>query len=200
MYSLAKSSGLANGDIASLPMDYPFPIAVGYEGHVGFWYKGIVYQSASHKMGTIKSALSDTKYNSSWQYWYKIPYLDYQEDIMLKRGDKGDDVQAWQESLLKMGYSLPNYGADADFGGETEAATRTFQSASKLTASGVVDNPTYSAMQRAMITEMTKDDSYITELANKLALSNSALASSTTQLQAEKKKVADYNTALANLK
>jgi peptidoglycan hydrolase-like protein with peptidoglycan-binding domain len=119
---------------------------------------------------------------------------------MLRRGDKGDDVQAWQESLLKMGYSLPNYGADADFGGETEAATRTFQSASKLTASGIVDNPTYSAMQRAMIAEMTKDDSYITELANKLALSNSALASSTTQLQAEKKKVADYNTALANLK
>jgi hypothetical protein len=41
-------------------------------------------------------------------------------DRDLKKGCEGDDVRALQAALLAQGYSLPKYGADGDFGSETE--------------------------------------------------------------------------------
>ena len=55
VYALALKEGLPNGPISTLPKDCPYPLAVGYEGHVGFFHKGLVYQSAGHKTGTIRS-------------------------------------------------------------------------------------------------------------------------------------------------
>lgn len=46
----------------------------------------------------------------------------------LKRGDTGDRVRDLQSALLKAGERLPEYGVDGDFGAETEAAVRSFQS------------------------------------------------------------------------
>lgn len=40
-----------------------------------------------------------------------------------KRGQKGAAVKAWQERLLALGFKLPRYGADGDYGGETQSAT-----------------------------------------------------------------------------
>lgn len=48
-------------------------------------------------------------------------------DTILKRGDKGVLVRNLQEALLAKGYFLPKYGADGDFGAETEAAVRAAQ-------------------------------------------------------------------------
>jgi len=39
-------------------------------------------------------------------------------------GTCGDDVRAFQENLLVLGYKLPQWGADGCYGGETEAAAR----------------------------------------------------------------------------
>jgi len=41
---------------------------------------------------------------------------------MLKNGSKGKKVVQLQESLVKLGYELPKYGADGDYGKETETA------------------------------------------------------------------------------
>lgn len=46
---------------------------------------------------------------------------------MLKRGDKGQKVRKLQEALLNLGYELPRYGPDEDYGKETETAVSSFK-------------------------------------------------------------------------
>ncbi len=148
MYDLARREGLPNGSIETLPQDCPYPIAVGYPGHVGYYLDGVVYQSAGHQVGTLTTPIKELVWNKPWQYWYALPWLDYEGwwETVLQRGSKGADVVAWQNALLKAGFSLPRFGADGDFGGETETATKAFQSSVKHTADGVVRLATYSAM------------------------------------------------------
>ena len=64
----------------------------------------------------------------------------------MKKGCAGDDVKQLQENLLKLGYSLPKYGADGKFGSETRAAVRAFQKAQGLTVDGVYGPVTHAAM------------------------------------------------------
>lgn len=56
----------------------------------------------------------------------------------LERGDRGPDVKAWQELLIALGHPLPKFGADSDFGQETETATKAFEARMKLVQDGVV--------------------------------------------------------------
>lgn len=65
---------------------------------------------------------------------------------MLQRGDKGEYVRALQILLIGRGYALPKYGADADFGGETESALQRFQEDHGLYADGVAGNLTYAKL------------------------------------------------------
>lgn len=51
----------------------------------------------------------------------------YDNERILENGDTGTAVRLVQESLLAQGYTLPAFGADGDFGAETEAAVRAFQ-------------------------------------------------------------------------
>lgn len=61
----------------------------------------------------------------------------------LSRGDHGSAVTAMQEALLKWNPTcLPKYGADGDFGSETEKALRTFQESVALPITGVYDETT----------------------------------------------------------
>lgn len=65
---------------------------------------------------------------------------------MLQLGDKGEYVRALQILLIGRGYALPKYGADADFGGETESALQRFQEDHGLYADGVAGNLTYAKL------------------------------------------------------
>ncbi len=47
--------------------------------------------------------------------------------VVLANGAKGEGVRRAQELLMTAGYKLPKYGADADFGGETQTALKKFQ-------------------------------------------------------------------------
>lgn len=68
----------------------------------------------------------------------------------LRRGDSGEDVREMQKRLLKWDYAcLPEYGADGDFGRETEDAVKAFQRASKLPETGVYDPATEAALMAA---------------------------------------------------
>lgn len=62
---------------------------------------------------------------------------------VLRKGDKGSAVEAWQNFLIGQGYDPK--GADGDFGPGTEAATKAFQKKNKLTDDGLVGNGTYGA-------------------------------------------------------
>ncbi|SKA89332.1 Putative peptidoglycan binding domain-containing protein [Prosthecobacter debontii] len=60
---------------------------------------------------------------------------------VLRRGDKSDAVEVWQNFLVGQGFDPK--GADGKFGKDTEAATIAFQKKNKLNDTGVVDNDTY---------------------------------------------------------
>lgn len=47
--------------------------------------------------------------------------------VVLANGAKGESVRRAQELLETAGYKLPKYGADADFGNETQTAVKKFQ-------------------------------------------------------------------------
>lgn len=61
---------------------------------------------------------------------------------VLKNGDTGTDVKQVQRLIIATGYKMPKYGADGEFGAETEKAVKKFQKAEKLEVNGAVDRPT----------------------------------------------------------
>nr|WP_294924148.1 DUF4157 domain-containing protein [uncultured Flavobacterium sp.] len=56
----------------------------------------------------------------------------------LATGSKSVSVKKVQSGLVDLGYQLPKFGADGDFGSETRAAVLKFQSDNELTHDGVV--------------------------------------------------------------
>ena len=67
----------------------------------------------------------------------------------IKKGMKGERVKALQTRLLALGYSLPRYGADGDFGKETLAAVKAFQADHDIPDTGIVDQATQTALDGA---------------------------------------------------
>ena len=59
---------------------------------------------------------------------------------------KGEDVRALQQLLIERGYALPRYGADGEYGAETERAVRAFQ-----TDQGLESDGEYGALTRAAL-------------------------------------------------
>lgn len=123
----------------------------------GDWYiieaKGVMY-------GVVKSKLNSRKPNF-WGIMDK--YFDYANTITeapsqatttapdgLKYGDEGSDVREMQRKLMRLGYDLPKYGADGEFGSETLKALQNFQQDKGLTVTGVYDAATQAAMAKAL--------------------------------------------------
>ena len=72
-------------------------------------------------------------------------------DDSLRKGDSGPEVVAMQQLLLKWDPKcLPEYGADGDFGKETEDAVKAFQKAKGLPVTGVYDAATEKALMEAV--------------------------------------------------
>lgn len=68
----------------------------------------------------------------------------------LRRGDYGSAVTAMQQALLTWRPEcLPKWGADGDFGGETEVALRAYQAEAGLPVTGVYDEATRKALTAA---------------------------------------------------
>lgn len=93
------------------------------------------------------------KVRGSYTYRDVIDHLDeYRgkvdpESDGLKRGDSGPEVKAMQQRLLKWNpQCLPEYGADGDFGRETEDAVKFFQKGKHLPETGVYDAATEAAL------------------------------------------------------
>jgi len=64
----------------------------------------------------------------------------------IQRGDQGAAVRYLQKRLIATGYTLPRYGADSDFGGETEQAVQAFQRAHGLAPCGIADTQTWTLL------------------------------------------------------
>lgn len=134
------------GDIKSIP-DVP-GVVVWKTGHIGVYVgggytvemKGFAYDCVRNKVA-----------KGPWTKWGMLPesMITYDDepvpqpsklgDRTLKKGCEGSDVKELQLDLMKLGYSLPRYGADGDFGSETEKAVKQFQLAYGLKEDGVMD-------------------------------------------------------------
>lgn len=65
----------------------------------------------------------------------------------LRRGDEGSAVKKMQEALLLWDAKcLPEYGADGDFGNETEKALKAYQKEAGLPVTGIYDEATRKAL------------------------------------------------------
>ena len=133
------------------------------DGHPeGDWYiieaRGVMY-------GVVKAKLLSRKPN----YWgYMDKYYDYSDSAtggdvpeaietptlgsrMLKNGSEGDDVKQMQAGLIRLGYDLGRWGADGDFGDQTEMAVKQFQKDHGLEASGRFDAKALTAFESALV-------------------------------------------------
>lgn len=65
---------------------------------------------------------------------------------VLRRGDKGPEVKAFQRHLIGYGYICGSKGADGSFGPATEAALKKYQTAHDLEVDGVRGPATFKSM------------------------------------------------------
>lgn len=76
-------------------------------------------------------------------------------DRDLRRGCKGEDVKELQRDLLKLGYTLGDYGpdhngVDGDFGSKTEKAVKKFQADHSLPVDGEMKSADYTVFFAAL--------------------------------------------------
>ncbi len=166
MFAYAKSKGMDWGSISTLPNIVG--LALHKDGHVGYTVgDGYAVEWRGFSYGCVKTRIA----GRGWTHWYKLPFIDYDgensvtlpagnpTDIpvnnalgnrLLKRGMKGSDVKVMQELLLQLGYALPKYGADSDFGAETEKAVKAFQKDAGLEEDGKYGDKTHAALMAAV--------------------------------------------------
>lgn len=155
MFELCKEKG----KISTIP-DVP-GLVVWRSGHIGVYVgngytielRGFAYDCQRRKVSA-----------GTWTHWGKLPasMIQYVEtddepvdeielgDRILKRGMNGSDVKELQTALITLGYNLPKYGADGDFGSETEAAVKEFQKAHGLLVDGHFGPKSYKALLDAL--------------------------------------------------
>lgn len=114
-------------------------------------------------------AYCKSRANSKKRYFMAIRWIpeddsDVADDgeKMLAYGSEGEDVKILQMNLIALGYDLGAYGADGDFGPNTQSALISFQENARLNPTGVYDEATQKALLGAMNaigdTDETVDD------------------------------------------
>ena len=99
---------------------------------------------------------------SSWINCYARPsYSDEPSPVpptppqpthrMLYNGCQGDDVEYVQNRLIEKGYSLPSYGADGYYGGETEDAIRQLQADAGIGVDGICGDDTRAIIDSSFV-------------------------------------------------
>lgn len=153
------------GDISTLP-EIP-GIMLHLSGHAGVYIgNGYAIEARGFSFGVVKTAVK----GRGWRHWYKMPGLVYADEAekepvvsvlgqrTLRRGCKGDDVTALQQALMDVGYELTRYGADGDFGAETEDAVKLFQRREALEVDGVYGSRTHEALMAAVVRDDEEDE------------------------------------------
>ncbi len=115
-----------------------------------------VYNGANPHTSHIHISVSANKsaYDDDSPWGFDAPVSQEEDDVALKRGDGGPAVKLFQSALqreatyAKRPDPLPNYGADGDFGTETEGAVRRYQAAAKVPETGAIDGVTAALLAR----------------------------------------------------
>jgi len=77
-------------------------------------------------------------------------FADGEDGVLLSRGSKGEAVKRLQRNLMKLGYKLPKYADDGDFGTETYGQVAQFQKDNGLPATGIYTEATDKVMQEKL--------------------------------------------------
>ena len=145
------AQSIEKGDIASMP-DVP-GLMVRFNGHTGVYVGGgRVIEARGFNYGVVETEID----RRPWTHWYRLPGLIYEGaarpaeylpgNRILRRGLRGGDVKRAQEMLMALGYALPLFGADGDYGAETENTVRAFQKAANLVVDGLCGPKTIAAL------------------------------------------------------
>ena len=166
MFKFAKAEGLDWGTIDTIPER---AVCVRYAGHVGYYIgNGIVREWRGFKYGRVDTKLKDRK----WTHWYDVPGVDYSANStsapisavgtlgsrLLKYGCKGEDVEMLQRLLMELGYELPMYGADGDFGTETRIAVEDFHEEHGLRSDGQYGERSHAVMMEILAEREAQED------------------------------------------
>ena len=121
--------------------------------HVGLYVgDGTVIEAMSTLNGVTTTKVTATK----WTHWGELAGVDYtntgneqlKEQMMLRKGSKGEAVRKMQTVLLQLGYDLGPCGVDGDFGKCTEAAVRSFQRDRGLVVDGICGPKTWGELEK----------------------------------------------------
>lgn len=138
MYKAAK----VKGSIKTLP-ETP-GLLLWRDGHIGVYVGGgYAIEARGFAYGVVRTKVAER----TWTNWCECPYIEYEGgasqpaesvlgDRILKKGMEGADVQTLQEKLMELGYELPKYGADGEYGTETVEAVKKFQKDHGLSVDG----------------------------------------------------------------
>ncbi len=168
MFNYCKRQGAEWGAISTLP-ERP-GVALRSAGHVGVYIGGgMAVEWRGFAYGCVTTKVSARK----WTHWYELPWVAYgasaNTDVpeapatpllgerLLKKGCKGEDVRQLQEALMTLGYTLPKYGADGDYGPETVEAVKRMQQAAAIEVDGQYGDESHTALM-AMLAEIDEDE------------------------------------------
>lgn len=117
--------------------------------------------------GNYSNSVKRRKINVNHRYirGYGVPKYESAPSVgpkTLRKGDEGEEVRELQRTLISLGYSVGDSGADGDFGANTEKAVKSFQGDRGLGKDGVVGAQTYAALEKAVV-ELEKKKSYSLE-------------------------------------
>lgn len=144
--------------------------SAGYITHVGFLEKPVdpakpngdwyVIEARGVMYGVVRTKLN----GRGWNRWgLMTKYFEYGDSDTvpsstvndsprtLKKGMSGSDVKIMQEALIGAGYDLGKWGADGDFGSDTEKAVKQFQKDKGLAVSGQCDAATWAAIDKLTV-------------------------------------------------
>lgn len=90
-----------------------------------------------------------------YENWNEVVnHVDHKEKVKsetvtihIRKGDEGPKVKELQQKLISLGYKLTKYGADSDFGDETENAVKQFQHDQGIKDDGIVGPITESKLK-----------------------------------------------------
>ena len=133
----------------------------GRHGHVGLYVgDGKVIEAKGAVEGVTTSKVTESR----WKCWGELKGVEYEEgtpaedpaqedepvsEPTLRKGAKNKYVKELQQLLMDRGYDLGKWGADGDFGAQTEKAVKQFQKDWGLKDDGIVGQATWAKLKEA---------------------------------------------------
>lgn len=121
-----------------------------------------------------------------------LPEQYYPYEGQRKKGDKNDEtVRLIQQRLLDLGYNLGRWGADGDFGADTDDAVRAFQRDEGLAVDGIVGRKTWDALWGAEAEETPdKSETYYDDIPDNIGIeARTAIAADLAKVSNERRMI-----------